>query len=58
MWGMSQICWKWLKSVARYLKNGKLLICVDNDLSMYEMTDIRGKWLKYVGYGLDMWKMT
>ena len=32
----------------------KLPTYVENDVDMWEMTEIYGKWLKYLTYGLNM----
>ena len=52
MWEIAKICGKWLK----YLTNG---------LNVFQMTQISGKWPKYVRKwfkyltnGLSLWEMT
>ena len=42
----------WLKNLTKGLNY------VGNDVDLWEMAKICGKWLKYLTKGLDMWEMT
>ena len=48
MWEMTLICMKWLKYVEKFLKN------VENDLEIWEMAKIFGKWPRYMGHSFNI----
>ena len=52
---MTQICDKWLKYVGEmtYLFD-KRLKNVENDIEIWEMAKMIGKWLRYMGHGLSI----
>ena len=51
---MTQICGKWLKYVEMTSLFDKRLKNVENDLEIWEMAKILGKWLRYMGHGLSI----
>ena len=46
---MTYICSKWFEKRPKH---------VGNDIDMWEMTKICGKWLKYLTNGINMWELT
>ena len=52
MFEMTHICVKWLEDLNKRLKY------VRNDVDLWEIAQIYGKWLKYLINGLNMWEMT
>ena len=40
------------------LSISEMLLYVGNDLEMWEMAKICGKWRKYLKIGLNMWEMS
>ena len=52
---MKQICGKWLKYVGKWLNYfDKRLKNVENDLEIWEMAKIFGKWLIYMRHGFSI----
>ena len=50
LWEMSQICLEMTYLFDKLLKN------VENDLEIWEMAKIFGKWLRCMGHGLSIWE--
>ena len=48
LWEMSQICVEMTYLIDKRLKN------VENDLEIFKIPKIFGKWLRYIGHGLSI----
>ena len=50
LWDIAQICGEITWLFDKRLKN------VENDLEIWKMANIFGKWLRYMGHGLSIWE--